>query len=430
VLPFAGLIELLEGVLDEMLPTLAPPQGRALEAAVLRAEPTGSPTDQIAVSLALLSILRALAREDPTIVGVDDVQWLDAPSAHVLAFALRRLVEEPLALVVSRRTTEDNGALPLDLGRAPWLERAELVRVDPLSMGALDLLLRDRLDLALSRSRLTALLERSGGNPLFALELGRAVIAGGTLEPGGALRVPATLAELVEGRIRRASEGARELLLLVSALSRPSTTVLASHREHLEEVLETGLLVREGDRLSFSHPLYGSAVYAYAQPQRRREAHRLLANLLDDPEERAMHLALSAETPDEVVAAPLEEAAARAAARGAPDRAAELAEQARRLTPADQTEDEVRRSFAAADYHATAGDGPRARTILERLVATLPAGPAKANAYLRLAALATNFATMRPSSPRRPVTRPFASWPWRTSSRPGASSGTASSGNS
>jgi DNA-binding CsgD family transcriptional regulator len=394
VLPFAGLIELLEGVLDEALTELAPPQGRALEAAVLRAEPTGSATDQIAVSLALLSILRALARESPTIVAVDDLQWLDAPSARVLAFALRRFVEEPLALVVSRRTTEDNGALPLDLGRVPWLERAELVRVGPLSMGALDLLLRSRLDLALSRSRLAALLEHSGGNPFYALELGRAVIAGGTLEPGGALRVPATLAELVQGRIRRASEEARELLLLVAALSRPSASVLTSHHEQLHEALETGLLVRDGDRLTFSHPLYSSAVYADAQPERRREAHRLLANLLEDPEERAMHLALSAETPDEPVAAALEEAAGRAAMRGATDRAAELAEQARRLTPVEQTDAELRRSFAAADYHAAAGDGPRARTILERLVATLPAGPVKASAYLRLAALATEYATI------------------------------------
>jgi hypothetical protein len=304
------------------------------------------------------------------------------------------------------------------------------IELGPLSTGTLDSLLRRRLDLPLSPPRLAALHRLCGGNPLHALELGSAIMAGGSLGPGEALPVPMTLAKLVEERIRRLSERARELLLLVSALSRPSVAALTSRRGQLDEALDTGLLVREGDRLSFSHPLYGSAVYANAQPERRREAHRLLANLLEDPEERALHLALGAEAPDEAVAAPLEEAAARAAARGAPDRAAELAEQARRLTPADQTEDEVRRSFAAADYHATAGDGPRARTILERLVATLPAGPAKANAYLRLAALATNFATMRPSSPRRPVTRPFASWPWRTSSRPGASSGTASSGNS
>jgi DNA-binding CsgD family transcriptional regulator len=390
VLPYAGLIELLDGVLDEMLPTLAPPQRRALEAAVLRAEPTGSATDQIAVSLALLSILRALARERPTIVAVDDLQWLDAPSARVLAFALRRFGDEPLALVGSRRQKAD----PLELEGAIPPERLERIELGPLSIGTLDLLLRRRLDLPLSPPRLAALHGLCRGNPLHALELGSAIAAGGSLDPGEALPVPVTLAKLVEERIRRLSERARELLLLVAALPRPSLAVLRPDREQLDEALQTGLLVREGDRLSFGHPLYGSAVYAEAPPERRREAHRLLASLLEDPEERALHLALGAEAPEEAVAGPLEEAAARAAARGAPDRAAELAEQARRLTPAEQTEAELRRSFAAADYHAMAGDGPRARTILERLLATLPPGSIRADAHLRLGALATNFATI------------------------------------
>ena len=390
VLPYAGLIELLDGVLDEMLPGLVPPQRRALEAAVLRAEPTGSATDQIAVSLALLSILRAFAREGSTIVGVDDVQWLDAPSARVLAFAVRRFVDEALALVVSRRKEGD----PLEIERAISPERLEMIEVGPLSTGMLDLLLRKRLDLRLSPPRLAVLHSLSGGNPLHVLELGGAIAAGGSLDPGEALPVPATLAKLVGERVRRVSDEAREFLLLVAALSRPSVAALTSRREQLDEVLQTGLLLCEGDRLSFSHPLYGSAVYADAPPERRREAHRLLVNLLDDPEERALHLALGAEAPDEAAAAALEETAERAAARGAPDRAAELAEQARRLTPADQSEADVRRSFAAADYHATAGDGTRARTILERLVTTLAAGPARANAYLRLAALATNFVTI------------------------------------
>jgi predicted ATPase len=43
------------------------------------------------VSVASLGVLRALAASGPVIVAIDDVQWLDVPSARVLAFALRRL---------------------------------------------------------------------------------------------------------------------------------------------------------------------------------------------------------------------------------------------------------------------------------------------------------------------------------------------------
>jgi predicted ATPase len=57
------------------------------------------------VDLALLGALRLLA-SGPLLVAVDDVQWLDAPSAAALAFAVRRLREEPVALLLTRRLEE------------------------------------------------------------------------------------------------------------------------------------------------------------------------------------------------------------------------------------------------------------------------------------------------------------------------------------
>jgi ATP/maltotriose-dependent transcriptional regulator MalT len=104
-----------------------------------------------------------------------------------------------------------------------------------------------------------------------------------------------------------------------------------------------------------------------------------------DPEERARHLALAARGPDSSVAAALEEAARGAAARGSPRAAAELTEQAARLTPPDRGEDARRRPAAAAYYHFESGDNRRARAMFEDLAAELPAGPERASVLVRLA---------------------------------------------
>ena len=76
----------LGDLFDFELPDLPAPQRRALDAALLREEVEGAPPDQRAVSLASLGVLRALAASAPVIIAIDDVQWLDAPSARVLAF--------------------------------------------------------------------------------------------------------------------------------------------------------------------------------------------------------------------------------------------------------------------------------------------------------------------------------------------------------
>jgi hypothetical protein len=88
-LSFAALGDLLEGVADESLEGLPPPQRAALEVALLRREATGSLPDQRAISSAFSGTLLALAAATPTLLAIDDPQWLDAPSARVLEFAIR-----------------------------------------------------------------------------------------------------------------------------------------------------------------------------------------------------------------------------------------------------------------------------------------------------------------------------------------------------
>src|SRR5438477_629493 len=75
-----------------------------------------------------------LALESPVLLAIDDLQWLDRPSAAALRFASRRLREEPVRLVASVRLQADAPPLPFERDLAGRLLR---VAVGPLSVGAL-----------------------------------------------------------------------------------------------------------------------------------------------------------------------------------------------------------------------------------------------------------------------------------------------------
>ncbi len=369
-LSFASLADLLAGVDDGVLQGLPGVQRRALERTLLLrgdSEGAGSPR---AVAAAVVSTLAAMARERPVVVAVDDAQWLDGPSARALEFAARRVGAERIGFLISARV----GApvpLPLGLERAFSGESLERVVVGPLSRGALQRLLGARLSSPLSRPVLLGIERASGGNPLFALEIGVALAAAPVVDLGAPLPVPESLRELVADRVSALGSGAREALLAAAALARPTVEVLerASSLAGVAAAEESGLLRVDDGRVRFAHPLYASAVYAAAATSRRRRLHRRLAAVVGDPEERARHLALAAERADEQVAAALEQAAAYARARGAWEAAGELSERARLLTPAGRAEDARRRGLRAAEYHLHAGDRPRARGLLEAILA-------------------------------------------------------------
>ena len=387
-LSFAALGDLLAGALQEALPALPAPQRRALEAALLLAEPEGEPPDQRAIGLALLNALRTLSLARPLLVAVDDAQWLDQPSAAALAFALRRLAAEPVGVLATVRLgSGDPPPVALDPGRP-----AERLRLGPLNLAAVHELLRTRLGASPSRPTLVRLYQAAGGNPFFALELGRALLEQGR-EPAldEPLPVPAGLRALVRARLARLPAPARGSLLAVAALSRPTLALAAAAagrgergRADIERAARTGVVACEGDRIRFAHPLFASTVYAEAPPSQRRRLHRRLAELVTDREERARHLALAADGPDGEVAAALDEAAAHANLRGAPGTAAALCEQARALTPGDGSAELRRRSAEAAGYHLLAGNTSRARALLEQAIGSVGPGTERARLLLRL----------------------------------------------
>jgi DNA-binding CsgD family transcriptional regulator len=359
-------------------------QRRALEVALLLDDERTATPDQQAVALATLAALRALARSAPLVVAVDDVQWLDPPTAAVLAFAARRLRDDRIGLLLALRTSGGAPA-PLELDRPPAADRLDRLTLAPLSLGAVQRLLQRRLDWVPSRPLLHRVHELSGGNPFFALELGRALQAGSLrLDPGE--RLPVTLDALVSARLHGLSSTARRGLAVAASLGQPTLEVV-------EAVAGAGVLaeaeraqivaVRDGD-VRFAHPLLASGAYAAADPVTRRELHAAIADRVSEPEERARHLALAATGPDETVAAALEDAARGAAARGAPAAAADLYDRALRLTPPGRDADARRRTTETASCLFQAGDSRRARVLLEELVSTIERGPERARALVRL----------------------------------------------
>jgi DNA-binding CsgD family transcriptional regulator len=381
-LAFAGLGDLVGGVLDEVLDVLPLPQAEALRVAFLLESPR-APLDQRVVGVSVLSALRALGAARPLVLAVDDVQWLDAASAAVLSFAWRRLRGEPIGVLVTRRAGEP---VPQALG---GLEPLRRMAVGPLDLEDVHRLLLRRLGVVFPLPLLRRVHAVSGGNPFFALEVGRsfdrerAVLAAGRVPP-----LPERLLELVAGRIAALPAATQDVLAATAALSHPTlalVTALAGGEEPVRPAFAAHVLELDGNRLRFSHPLLAAAALEAVDPLGRRALLRRLAAVVSDEDERARLLALGSDGPDAEVAGALECAAARAQERGASAVAAELCEQARRLTPRDAATDRDRRAMCAARYHWAAGDTEQARAVLEEAATRASSAEARAEALTELA---------------------------------------------
>jgi DNA-binding CsgD family transcriptional regulator len=377
-LGFAGLADLLTEVPDEIFVRLPEPQRIGLDAALLRAS-SARPPERRVVGAGFLTLLRTLAAESEVVCAIDDLHWLDTSSAAVVGFALRRLSEEPVRSLVSVRTTELARAPVPALQRDLQFEHLEL---GPLSVAALHRVLTQELGRTFPRPTLVRIAQAAGGNPLYAIEIARELGRRGEHDISGHVPVPQGLEALVRARVRALPAKARDALLRAAVLARPDTETIDP--AELAPAEEAGLVRIEPDRrIEFVHPLFASAVYSAAPAARLRDAHRAVADLAHDPEERARHLALAAPGPDTGVVRELRAAAGHARMRGSPDSAAELTGLALRLLPADAPE-RLELQLELAEQLHLASDFPAAREVLEDLRTTLQPGDLRARALLTL----------------------------------------------
>ncbi|HYL40732.1 MAG TPA: AAA family ATPase, partial [Candidatus Binatus sp.] len=244
---------------------LPAPRRRAFERALLVSnEAVETELDPRALEVAILSILGALTRDGPLLIAIDGDQWADRSSIEALAFAVRRLTDQPLRLLLARRA--DGGAAPgsgLDLAVSTTAGpgAVERLRLGPLSVGAIQALLRSRVGLTLSRPRLLRLAEASGGNPFFALELARSQPSA---DPGVPLPVPLSLERMLGGRLDRLDEQTRRGLLLIAAHGRGPRELLERLgvvRTVVERAVGEQVLEVSDHVVRFAHPLLASRVY-------------------------------------------------------------------------------------------------------------------------------------------------------------------------
>lgn len=376
VLAYTVLADLLGDVDDSIWADLPLPQQQALDGALLRHRIEAHNIDPRAVAAAFVTVVGRLATESPVVIAIDDLQWVDTSSANVVSYAARRL-PAGAAFVCTTRTEQAASRLQL-----PSPDGVHRIRLRPLSVGELHQVLSLRLGRSVARPALLRIHEIAGGNPFFALELARELGPHGRMSE---LSMPGSLNDLVESRIGRA--GAGDMLLAMASLPDPTLPMVARAIgstpdqvvASLGEAEVQAVVVIEGHRLRFTHPILAHGVYSAAPPARRREMHRRLAELVTEPELRARHLALSDPSGEAETVAALDSAADIARDRGAPAAAAELLELAVRLGA-----DDAQRKIRCATHYFDAGDPGRARKILDAVVAALPAGPTRAEALHQL----------------------------------------------
>jgi DNA-binding CsgD family transcriptional regulator len=380
VLAYTALADLLDGVPASAWADLPEPQRLAVDQVLMQAD-NGSSTDQRAVAAAFLSVVEHLADEGPLLVAIDDLQWIDPSSMHVVAFAARRL-SGPVGILGSVRTNGGAGGAWLQLPRPDAVSR---IRLHPLDIHDLHAAVSARLRRPFSRPAMGQIHQVSGGNPFYAIELARAITEHA---PGGGTSLPRSLADVVRARIGSLDPDVHDALLAASCMASPTVELVSSATisddDRLVELLENaeseGIIEIDGNRIHFAHPLLARGVYTEAAPSQRRMMHRRLADIVDEPELRARHLALAATSGDHVTLGALDAAAESARTRGAPAAAAELMDLAIGLGG-----DTAERRLRSALHHFDAGDQERARAVLEETIERLAPGDQRAEALSRLA---------------------------------------------
>jgi DNA-binding CsgD family transcriptional regulator len=366
-LAFSGLHQLL-WPLRNLLGQLAEVQAAALRS-VLGMADTPLP-DRFLAGAATLDLLAAAAEERPVLCLVDDVQWLDSPSAEAITFAARRLHADPVAFVLAVR---DGPAEGFDAAASRELPLGGL---DP---EAAEALLRERAG-QLEANLRAQILQIAQGNPLALLELPLAAASGPlTSDPiGEQLPLTPALEDAFAARARSLPPASQRLLLLAAADSTadPAVVLAAAGQSgitarDIDAAEAAGLLRITTAAVSFRHPLVRSAIYQSAPFSERAHAHSLLARTTD-PDRRAWHQAAAIAGPDDTIADALADSAQRARARGGFGAAAAALQRASSLT----TDPGIRaRRLAAGAEAAWLAGRPAPAASMLHAARGLPADP-------------------------------------------------------
>ncbi|WP_308492977.1 AAA family ATPase [Microbacterium terrisoli] len=248
---------------------------------------------------AFVTLMETLSTERPIVLVIEDIQWADEGTLHLLSFLLSIATHGRLLVLLSWRIVQSRLRDPVRLfvreaQRAGMLEQIELERLEPGAARELALALSgDSDDEAIER-----LTERADGVPLFVEELSRQCLVPAPLPEtlrdtllGGYATLSDDAAHVTRVAAVAAEPPGHELLALVSGLDGRRLDAAA------REAVDAGVLLVEGNGYAFRHALLRDAVHDELLPGERVRLHRayaeqLQAELEADPR-RQLHAELA-----------------------------------------------------------------------------------------------------------------------------------------
>jgi predicted ATPase len=277
-------------------------------------EPSGPTREQIArltpeqlrqqAFVALRRLFKSIADEEPLIVLLDDLHWIDPMSAELLQFLVKMVTTTPILFVCAQR--RQGADSPNDrLVRAQSLIPTQTVRfrLERLSISESEMLLREILPHAALPTELsTAILEQGEGNPYFIEEFVRMLIERGYLEQRqdlwevdpsveiGDLPLPSSLEALIRSRIDALPLELKQLLQCAAVVGEPIEVTLLEASCEMSNAgaairrLESRLLVCQGaeaDQWNFNHSLIQAVAYGTMPKTRRKMLHLRCAQALE-----------------------------------------------------------------------------------------------------------------------------------------------------
>jgi predicted ATPase len=222
----------------------------------------------------------------PVVMVVEDLHWLDPSTLELEGLLAEQGVMVPLLLICTARPEF----------QAHWLTRSHHTQITLNRLSARNV--REMVALVAARNALTsasvdAVVQRTGGVPLFVEELTRAVLESGAAKLGGH-EIPVTLHDSLMARLDRLGS-AKEVLQLGAVIGGEFSYALL-HAVHPsgEQELESDLRkLTDADLLyfrgiapeaayQFKHALIRDAAYEALLKSRRNELHRLVARTIDE----------------------------------------------------------------------------------------------------------------------------------------------------
>jgi DNA-binding CsgD family transcriptional regulator/tetratricopeptide (TPR) repeat protein len=390
------------GVVQQLAAGAARVSAGALAGLELLSQGPRADADPLEVGVELLALLSFLRECEAVAVVIEDLQWIDLASARALLFACRRLGADRVLVVL---TCRPGGMSQLGEGWERFVSgdrRCALLTLTGLEVEEVGMLCRVLGRGGLCDRTFRRLRQYTGGSPLFIRALLAELSDDMLNDPGGPVRAPRSLAEVIQARLAALSAAARDVVAAAAVLGEHSTLIdvaavadTAAPAAALGEAERAGILCEEetpsGWRVSFPHLLVRQAVYADLGAERRRALHSRAAAIMGGQDSLA-HRTAAAAGPDRHLASDLDRAAGQAATAGKLRLAARYLQQAASVSQAGPERDE--RTLSSFELLVRAADVARAEAA-RPAVESLPVSARRDAALGQLALLAARPADAR-----------------------------------